>query len=280
MEDFDLYKQVYYDDIFNPPNEVEQQQIEAMNREIDQMNLMDVVHLLKKYRKYENLTTDEIMDLFDTEYDIRNELKYLKNNRMRYENKKGLNIMEKQLSDYNFTSIPEINIKILDDLNLYDLYNACNSSKNLLLTCQQNPSLWSQYKMVNDVIKDIYFNYYQVLSKTYETHGYGLHKSSFRLNLYRMFPHLGKEYNYVVIIDQILIKHNKIILKPVNDNQPEFRIKFTHPKVILTFLVILCVHVKDFYSQLLQHNQAYIEYIEKQNIKRRSAKKSPRKKRY
>lgn len=177
-----------------------------------------------------------------------------------------------------FIGIQDVNHLTLSRLNDYDLYNTCNSSKSMMLMCQQDPQLFEKYKNVHAIV--VMVDYY--FRSSIDKNAYFIVNEN--INLLDIFPHLDKKYNFDIFIKGIRIAAHFYSVKiyPRDDDEPVFSIKTLDDNVAIYFLVAICLMSDDFYSEMLYQVEEYKRLQKKKLYKK--AKKSPhspkKKKRY
>ncbi len=160
----------------------------------------------------------------------------------------------------HFIGCSDVNYLTLYKLNGYDLYNTCNTNKQMLAMCQQDPLLWNKYLSVHDIVKNIDYYYQYLKNRAVYV------KVNSTINLLNLFPHLDPKYNINIRIKEIVISNVKIKLYPFIKTEPTITFARLKKIQILTFLINMSIHDFDFYD--------YIDKYMSTNYKRkRSARK-------
>ncbi len=166
----------------------------------------------------------------------------------------------------------DVDMLILTYLDAYDLYQFCNSSKNLLPLCKQNKLLKERYLHVHKIVQEVTFYYKNLDRLIYKEYSKYIPLNIFKamdipdlkdaidfneevINLFQYFPHLSNYYNRTIEVAILYIGDELITIGSLNGTDPNFTIHLSDDGVI-DFLIKLCLLYDDFYKEILNKNKS------------------------
>lgn len=188
-----------------------------MNDNNDQVHINVLVKLLQKYKKYENVTQEEILSMFDTIEDLEDEVNRLIDTQQEYKENvalynKGMDAIEENLlSSTMFGNNSDITYYILLNTDIKTLNRYCQSNKSANKICQDK-SFWNT-KIQQDILKDIKLKHivgYPAYIKNYPE-AYNFYTTRRKINGFEKYDYLShaKKYtDYILTIYDIEYKSN------------------------------------------------------------------------
>jgi hypothetical protein len=231
----------------------------------DQVHINVLVKLLQKYKKYENLTQEEILAMFDTIEDLEDEVNRLIDTQQEYKENvalynKGMNAIEENLlSSTMFGNNSDITYYILLNTDIKTLNRYCQSNKSAHNICKDK-SFWNT-KIQQDILQDIKLKhivgYRAYITKYPEVYNFYLTKRKLNgFEKYDYLSHAKKYTNYILTIYDIEYKSN---------NNQMIRI-IGLPEFLLLSLPVAQKFFDKYYKAGMK-NEIRIQYTNDKNFK-------------
>lgn len=185
----------------------------------EQVHINVLVKLLQKYKKYETLTQEEIVSMFDTVEDMEEEVNRLIDTQQTYQENVALynqgqeELKQDLLSSVMFANNKDITYYILLNSDIKTIYRYCLSNTAANKVCKDK-SFWNT-KIQQDIFKDTiqvkpFFSYRAYIEKYPEVYNFYTTRQNVNwLEKYDVLNRAKKYADYILAIYDIEYKNNK-----------------------------------------------------------------------